>query len=100
MYGVVNYKGVFALLFLFSVFERPRLHSVSGGLLPSPRHISNMVHQGLGGEIPELGITLFLMQWGQFTDHDIVLTPISTGKSKGASSLPGTTQSTCYIMST
>ena len=41
-----------------------------------------MVHQGLGGEIPELGITLYLMQWGQLTDHDIVLTPIETGESK------------------
>ena len=65
----------------FAAFQlkEPRQHGVGGGLLPSARDVSNKVHRAPGGEIPEFGITLFLMQWGQFTDHDITLTPIPTG---------------------
>ena len=67
-------------LIFFTVFDVPRLHGVSGGLLPSPRLVSNVVHRGIGPEVLQLDVTLFLMQWGQFTDHDIVLTPIIVGK--------------------
>ena len=39
------------------------------------------MHRGIGPEVLQLDVTLFLMQWGQFTDHDVVLTPAFTGKS-------------------
>ena len=62
-----------------AVVDVPRQHGVLGLPLPSARFVSNHVHRNPGPEILEAGITLFLMQWGQFTDHDVVITPILEG---------------------
>ncbi|XP_069975779.1 salivary peroxidase/catechol oxidase isoform X2 [Penaeus vannamei] len=45
-----------------------------GAALPSPRTVSTMLHNA--EQRPQRGlVTLMVMQWGQFTDHDIVHTP-------------------------
>ncbi|XP_047481343.1 chorion peroxidase-like isoform X2 [Penaeus chinensis] len=45
-----------------------------GAKLPSPRAVSAMLQKS--EQRPQRGlITLMVMQWGQFTDHDIVHTP-------------------------
>jgi len=49
----------------------PRL-SVTGRPLPSPRLISKAVHTDDG--FHDHAATIFLVFWGQFTDHDITLT--------------------------
>ncbi|XP_023289006.1 uncharacterized protein LOC105701425 isoform X2 [Orussus abietinus] len=51
--------------------------SVTGKSLPSPRDISNTVHQDK--DVPLASVTHMLMQWGQFIDHDIT----ATGQSRG-----------------
>ncbi|XP_042870127.1 chorion peroxidase-like isoform X2 [Penaeus japonicus] len=49
---------------------------ILGGELPSPRTVSVMLQKT--EQRPQRGlITLMVMQWGQFTDHDIVHTPES-----------------------
>ncbi|KAK7002154.1 hypothetical protein SK128_016026, partial [Halocaridina rubra] len=52
--------------------------SVRGVPLPSPRSISSQVilHQQ---DVYE-NLTILIMQWGQFLDHDITHTPITKGK--------------------
>lgn len=45
--------------------------SVLGGLLPSPRFISLLVHGSRESDSP---VTLMLAQWGQFIDHDVTST--------------------------
>ncbi|XP_071051803.1 peroxidasin homolog [Onthophagus taurus] len=46
--------------------------SIFGSPLPSPRLISTNIHQQRNIETPTL--SLMLMQWGQFLDHDITST--------------------------
>ncbi|XP_037781147.1 chorion peroxidase-like [Penaeus monodon] len=49
-----------------------------GSALPSPRTVSTNLHNA--EQRPQRGlVTLMLMQWGQFTDHDIVHTPEAAG---------------------
>ncbi len=44
--------------------------------LPSPRAISNAVHDQAGVSMPsKRNLTNWVFQWGQFLDHDIDLTP-------------------------
>jgi hypothetical protein len=49
--------------------------SASGGPLPDARRISFTVAQDR--DIPQHIQTVMLMQWGQFTDHDLTITAIS-----------------------
>ena len=63
------------LCFLAAI-SRPRFRSSeSGKALPSPRLVSIVVH----ADVSHLHgrYTLMLMQYGQFLDHDITLTPIN-----------------------
>ena len=50
----------------------PRVRSVLGSPLPSPRLVSQRLHQDLNIEEQ---YSLMLMQWGQFLDHDMVMVP-------------------------
>ena len=54
--------------------------AADGSMLPSPRTISNLVHRASAQTKFERGLTTMVMQWGQFTDHDIVITPTVKGK--------------------
>ena len=59
-----------------AAISRPRFRSSeSGKALPSPRLVSIVVH----ADVSHLHgrYTLMLMQYGQFLDHDITLTPIN-----------------------
>ena len=51
--------------------------SASGGPLPSARSLSEDTTRDISSVYEEY--TLFIMQWGQFLDHDITHTPISKG---------------------
>lgn len=73
--------------FLILGLQQPRSQSVSGNPLPSARRISQFIHQEQNVEMKS--ITLMLMQWGQFIDHDVT----STVKSR---SFNGTVPRCCY----
>lgn len=49
----------------------------NGAPLPSARLVSNRLAQE--SDRPSDNVTLILMQWGQFLDHDLTHTPISRG---------------------
>jgi len=51
--------------------------SVSNGPLPNPRIISTMVHRDESHDTDQF--TMFVMQWGQFVDHDLTSTPTTRG---------------------
>ncbi|KAK3611207.1 hypothetical protein CHS0354_009464 [Potamilus streckersoni] len=61
--------------------SKPRVRTASGtGNLPNPRTISNVIHSSKGvPTILDHKISLHVFQWGQFLDHDIISTPVSTG---------------------
>ncbi|KAL8576330.1 hypothetical protein ACOMHN_006253 [Nucella lapillus] len=57
--------------------SRPRTVSRAGGPLPSARLVSIRIHpDGPEGQITSL--THMVMQWGQFTDHDLTSTAVQT----------------------
>jgi len=56
--------------------DSPRSKSVTGTDLSSARAISQAVVDTIT-ESPHGGFTQAVMQWGQFVDHDIVITPLS-----------------------
>ena len=49
----------------------PRV-SVSGFPLPSPRIVSTTIHKDEG--FHDHAVTILMVAWGQFMDHDITLT--------------------------
>ncbi|KAE8751717.1 Chorion peroxidase-like-2 [Frankliniella occidentalis] len=51
---------------------------LNGAPLPSARLVSNRLAQE--SDRPSDNVTLLLMQWGQFLDHDLTHTPISRGQ--------------------
>ena len=55
----------------------PRSKSVDGRPLPNPRKVSQRIHTTQ--VTPDPKFSLSMMQWGQFIDHDMVLTPIHRG---------------------
>lgn len=61
------------LQFFVSGVSTPR-RSVTGGELPSPRMVSTALVPDVDNPSPEL--TLSVMQWGQFIDHDLTHAPI------------------------
>jgi len=56
-----------------SAFRR----SHSNGPLPNPRRISASIHRDERHDTTQF--TMMVMQWGQFTDHDITSTPTTRG---------------------
>ncbi|CAH0563572.1 unnamed protein product [Brassicogethes aeneus] len=64
-----------------SVYEdgisKPRLTGATGALLPNPRTISTVVHPDISNLHNRY--TLMTMQFAQFVDHDLTMTPIHKG---------------------
>lgn len=52
----------------------------SGTDRPNPRTISNLVVQQPGSIVSARGLSDMVWQWGQFIDHDLSLSPDSTGE--------------------
>ncbi|KAL5017897.1 hypothetical protein ScPMuIL_003619 [Solemya velum] len=50
--------------------------------LPSARVVSNIVHKG-EQSLEDTKLSQWVMQWGQFLDHDVVLTPLTEGSMGG-----------------
>ena len=60
--------------------NRPRATSLSGRPLPTSRDVSLAVHTCLNITLsPSRDNTMAMVQFGQFLDHDIVLTPEEEG---------------------
>ncbi|XP_070206507.1 salivary peroxidase/catechol oxidase-like [Littorina saxatilis] len=53
--------------------QDPRTLSVSGQPLPGARVVSRNVHPD---KVATTDLTAFVMLWGQFADHDVILTPL------------------------
>lgn len=58
--------------------NRPRLTSVTGTPLPSPRLVSTMIHADISNL--HTRYSLMVMQFAQFLDHDLTFTPVHRGK--------------------
>lgn len=57
--------------------SRPRQTSVTGAPLPNPRTISTLIHPDISNL--HTRYTLMVMQYAQFLDHDLTMTPIHKG---------------------
>ncbi|XP_034243586.1 uncharacterized protein LOC117646626 [Thrips palmi] len=57
--------------------SRPRLTSVTGTPLPSPRLVSTMIHADISNL--HTRYSLMVMQFAQFLDHDLTFTPVHRG---------------------
>ncbi|XP_059475444.1 peroxidase-like isoform X2 [Neocloeon triangulifer] len=51
----------------------------TGVALPTAREVSQRLTTGGAPDTPDDSLTLLVMQWGQFLDHDLTHTPISKG---------------------
>lgn len=66
-------------LYSFPGVSRPRINSVTGTPLPSPRIVSTVIHPDISNL--HTRYTLMVMQFAQFLDHELTMTPIHKGKS-------------------
>lgn len=57
--------------------SRPRITSVTGAPLPNPRAISALIHPDISNL--HTRYSLMTMQYAQFLDHDLTMTPIHKG---------------------
>ncbi|XP_026317732.1 uncharacterized protein LOC113228591 [Hyposmocoma kahamanoa] len=57
--------------------SRPRINSVTGTPLPSPRIVSTVIHPDISNL--HTRYTLMVMQFAQFLDHELTMTPIHKG---------------------
>jgi len=57
--------------------SKPRMTSVTGAPLPNPRVISTVIHPDISNLHNRY--TLMVMQFAQFLDHDLTMTPIHKG---------------------
>lgn len=57
--------------------SRPRINSVTGTPLPSPRVVSTVIHPDISNL--HTRYTLMVMQFAQFLDHELTMTPIHKG---------------------
>lgn len=62
-------ESLFKMIFFHSIGIQSIRRSVLGPRLPSARKISVHIHGERDNELPT--VTLMLMQWGQFIDHDV-----------------------------
>jgi hypothetical protein len=65
------------IIIIITVLDKPRMASIVGGglRLPSARVVTQIVHPTYSRD--DRINTHMIMQWGQFLDHDITLTPNS-----------------------
>lgn len=56
---------------IFTGLDSPRVSVVDGSPLPSPRKITAAVHRD--HDHPHGELSILIMSWGQFVDHDITL---------------------------
>ena len=76
-YRIVYYV-YYLYLFIFTGVSRPRINSVTGTPLPSPRVVSTVIHPDISNL--HTRYTLMMMQFAQFLDHELTKTPIHKGK--------------------
>ncbi|XP_041978546.1 peroxidasin homolog pxn-2 isoform X2 [Aricia agestis] len=57
--------------------SRPRINSVTGTPLPTPRVVSTVIHPDISNL--HTRYTLMVMQFAQFLDHELTMTPIHKG---------------------
>lgn len=57
--------------------SRPRILAVTGAPLPNPRTISTLIHPDISNL--HTRYALMVMQYAQFLDHDLTMTPIHKG---------------------
>lgn len=74
--------------------SRPRL-AKSGNALPNPRMLSATIHQQ---EDVNGNFTHMLMQWGQFLDHDISLSPVTQLRTGGIKCCPRASHPDCFAI--
>lgn len=72
------YKTIKIINAVFVGVSRPRINSVAGAPLPSPRVISTVIHPDISNL--HTRYTLMVMQFAQFLDHELTMTPIHKGK--------------------
>jgi hypothetical protein len=63
---------------LFAGIQAPRVSVVDKGELPNPRLVTSIVHRDV--DQPSNELTILIMSWGQFIDHDVALAAPPRGK--------------------
>lgn len=68
------------LHFFIIGIQAPRVSIVDGSELPSPRLVTSTVHKDYND--PDSKLSIMLMSWGQFIDHDFTLAASPRGNVK------------------